>query len=1068
MSGAIRTLTGKLILSATLALACASHIWAAETKPIRVTLRAVFGKGKLVDWQGKLTVKGGRILKVKNFLMDPGERGTYGVDQTSFSWEAHTIGLDDGFVVTIEGGLDTVLSITGKPFAKDMVLRRILTGPVVIPVGKARFRIARDPGDSLRLGIQGREHMVFVPGESLSPRVAINYVTASAEATAIAGKLVLEFVTMSVAGEVARPIKSQEVRLVPNQYQTLKLQLRVPDKEGVYRLRCRLRGLPEKTPPYADMEFVVIDPALKREPADAIEKVLVDEVDCTKELEPDRFIQYGDTKVKTTPLGAFRYTSTRSKGIFRVRNPVYDNTSWFAVRLKAEDLGAPHVVEVTYPDDDWRSIGISVIQPGPSNKLDWIQLDSGVICGGDNPSENKVKVHRVFVWPTVKRPVILITNRFPGKQAAVGKISLYRLAKGLPELPIPPATAGARRHMGFYYEEARFGETFSGPRMLAHDPTTRSKDPRGWLFFYKAMRNMVDYMKYTGLDAVDYLSVGYGDALYPSKLADINERYDNLELFSDPMQKDVLEMYLRIFDREGMTFIPEINLHRGVRVFETRHPATDPASQAMHLVHKTGKVLDIKKIRVGGARYNPLNPVWQDFVIALVREMAQRYKSHRAFAGIDLRVNTNVSIAYPNLDWGYGDFTMAMFTRDTGIKVPGTANDPKRYAERHAFLTSERRGEFIAWRCKKISGFHKRVAKALAAVREDLTLYLGFMNAFTSHFDAKANMGWEERVSPYQYMREKGMDLSLYKDTRNLALLRPRRETSFTYKLGRSGTEYKKERTFDSRVDDMFTSPGMVTGLKIFNEYHESRLMDFDRKVEAAGWFASSRIWLVGTHVIAEPHYMKRYAQAMNQLNAAYLFDGGWQAPFGREERLRKFAMVFRQIPAVRFKRLDLPTQPVGIHVAEYRGRGWVYLVNDSFAPVAVNLELTSAQAREVTRMGETGVVTMKVNNRESLAAFTIGPYLLVAFKTDTGPLQVKAATVTPGKFYLDWLNARLSQVKTRLAAQPDETTRKIIAELDAAASQKRWSDLWKLLESARVYQALIKAGVKPLDFYKF
>jgi len=942
-----------------------------------------------------------------------------------------------------------------------------LAGPVEIPVGKARFRIARDPGDTLRLEIQGREHMVFAPGESLQPSVTINYVTASAKPTPVAGKLALEVVAMSVAGEAPRPIKTQDVNLLPNQYQTLKLQLQVPGQEGVYRLRCKLIGLPQETP-YADMEFVVIDPALKRSPASTLEKVLVDKVDCSKELKPDRFIQYGDTEVKTTPLGTFRYTSTRSKGIFRVKKPVYDNTSWFAVRLKAEELGAPHVVEVTYPDDDWRSIGVSVIQPGPSNKLDWIQLDSGVICGGDNPSENKVKVHRIFVWPTVKRPVILITNRFPGKRAAVGNISLYRLPKGLPELAIPQTSAKARRHMGFFYEEARFGETFSGPRMLAHDPATRNKDPRGWLFFYKSMRNMVDYMKYTGLDAVDYLSVGYGDALYPSKLADINERYDNLELFSDPMQKDVLEMYLRIFDREGMTFIPEINLHRGVKVFEARHPATDPASRATHLVHKTGKVLDIKKIRVGGARYNPLNPVWQDFVIALVKEMAGRYKSHRAFAGIDLRINTNVSIAFPNLDWGYGDFTMALFTRDTGIRVPGAANDPKRFAQRHEFLTKKKRAEFIAWRCKQISDFHKRVARALAAIRGDLTLYLGFMNAFSSHFDAKANLGWEKRVTPYQYMREKGMDLDMYKGAHNLALLRSRRETSFTYRLGKSGTEYKKERTFDSRVDDMFTRPGLVTGLKIFNEYHESRLMDFDRKAEEAGWFATSRIWLVATHVIAQPHYLKRYAQAMNQLNPTYLFDGGWQAPFGREERLRKFARVFRRIPGVRFKRLNLPTQPVGIHAAEYQGQGWMYLVNDSFAPATVNLRLTSARAKQVTRLGEAGDVTVKVNNQEAQASFTIGPYLLAVFKTDAGPLQVKSAIITPGKFYLDWLESRLSQVKTRLATQPDEETRKLIAELDAAASSKRWSDLWKLLESARVYQALVKAGVKPLDFYGF
>ncbi len=46
-----------------------------------------------------------------------------------------------------------------------------------------------------------------------------------------------------------------------------------------------------------------------------------------------------------------------------------------------------------------------------------------------------------------------------------------------------------------------------------------------------------------------------GSTIYPSALADPTPRYDTGVFFTsaqDPVRKDVLEMLLRMFDREGM------------------------------------------------------------------------------------------------------------------------------------------------------------------------------------------------------------------------------------------------------------------------------------------------------------------------------------------------------------------------------------------------------------------------------------------------------------------------------------------------------------------------------------
>jgi len=295
-----------------------------------------------------------------------------------------------------------------------------------------------------------------------------------------------------------------------------------------------------------------------------------------------------------------------------------------------------------------------------------------------------------------------------------------------------------------------------------------------------------------------------------------------IESISDPVKKDVLMMYFRLFERENLSMIPEINFHRKIPSFEKKFPLADKANLAMRMFDKNGNFLGDKAGGVGGAFYNPLHPVWQEYVIKIITEMAKRYKGYKSFLGIDLRLNTNVSLAYPNLNWGYGDYSMALFNSETGIKVSGDPDSDLRFQQRYSLLTTQNSAQFISWRCKKIRAFHGRIAIALKAVRSDLKLYLGFMNIFSSHFDAKANLGWEEKFSPYEYLRRKGIDLKLYKDLNNIIVMRPRRESSFTYKLGRRmSCAYKKERTFSPVIDSLFKQAQAPTGLKIFNDYHD-------------------------------------------------------------------------------------------------------------------------------------------------------------------------------------------------------------------------------------------------------
>jgi len=474
----------KCLLSAGIFLSLISMSFSQKvaSKPkIQLKLQAVFGGGAKQLWQGKMTVKNGSLQKVENYLMDPGERGVYDIQNDSFSWDAFTAGLEDGFIFSIKGDFNTELHFTGSPFEKVYRLGDLINKNMQVEIksSQAVFTLSRHNKDLLTLQTV-RQDMVLKPGENLHLTAFINYLNETPPSETVKTKLE---VYLSQPSWLAREkVISREIDLQVNVARPVKFAYYAPKKEGVYRLKAVLTGLSDEKSQNS-MEFVVIDPAYKRQVVKELKKVKVDEINCAEVLPKARFLSSADTSIEEISLGRFRFTSEKGRGVFHnKKNPkkkVFDNISWFAGRLQVLKTGETHMLEVSYPDDDWRSFAVTVIQPGPSGKISSLNLDSGIICGGQYPNSGKVKVHRIYFWPTCLRPIVLIANRFPGKRAAVGKITLWHLPGGLPELSVPALPLQRRRHLGFYYEEARIPATFSGPREKADFPTAKGKDFKG-------------------------------------------------------------------------------------------------------------------------------------------------------------------------------------------------------------------------------------------------------------------------------------------------------------------------------------------------------------------------------------------------------------------------------------------------------------------------------------------------------------------------------------------------------------------------------------------------------------
>jgi hypothetical protein len=847
---------------------------------------------------------------------------------------------------------------------------------------------------------------------------------------------------------------------------TFPVSLLAPSAEGVHSVACSFEGLPGKSQ-NPMMEFVVIDPKYKVIRPPILKKELITEVDCSGLPDSGRYLESGDTSVKETALGHFRYTGTNAKNVFPPLMSVppdkmkRDNISWFAYRFDVRDVGKPHLLEVTYPDDDLRSFGVSIFQPDSPDAIRGMQINSGVICGGEYPNSGAVKTHRIFFWPISNKAAVVISNRLNGKDAAIGKISLYRLPEGLPECHVT-LPEGRKRHLGLFYEEMMIRDNFGGIKSIASPPETR------WNGFYKSANNLIEYMKYSGLDIATVMSAGYGDCLFPSDLNEHSGRY-NRKLTTDPFQKDLLEMYCSLFDREGLAFIPDIPFGQKKSVFEQKMKDQAIQPSEYYCVDKNGKANENNILET---IYDPLSRQWQEYVLSAVKEIAERYKGHPSFSGVEIRMSHHIggSFCYKNLEYGYGDSVIALFEKETGIKVPGSAENPSRFEERYKFLTSTKREEFIAWRSRKICDFIKNVAAVISSVRSDLKLHLAFMpGKFMPSFRDISNLAVlrDPTFNPTEYMREMGIDMNLFKGISNAVVMKFRRDGGFsTYALFELNYLGQYTREWDSSVeqDNILKRAELPMGVVSYYTYYESRLDDFVCKAQGK-WFDFAQVWIVGTHVPTEPYQFEPFAHAMNSYNPYDILWGGFQAPAGREDDMRKFAQAYRSLPAVPFEKLTSSKQPVGIYGAYSDGRGWIYLVNESYAPAQVDLKLTSQEAKAISVTGDER--NIRVQDGTANAHLVIDAYSLVVLKADKGQMSVADSTVMPGRFYTDALSSRCQTMLDVLKKSADPKHQILSDKLSDLLAKNLWIDLRATLESAEMFNAFIDCGNSKMDFFR-
>jgi hypothetical protein len=991
---------------------------------VNMRVRITWGGGGAQRWHGTVAVNKGQVSNFVALGTQADEPGSMWIQDNVLNFSPRsprtfdgvdldvTASLDETLVVELEGG-DEALHVESI----EIPLRSLVddTFQQNLDATGNRLTARRAPGDRLQVTFD-RDALLYRSGETFSCQIAPRLVGAAADATLRYALQLREANTQRVwwIDEIEAPAGGADSATA------IPIELKLPVNEGVYNFEIELTtkrtllSLGQKqTLATRSVQLMVlgdVPPSSDAPPSPATNLVL--EIDPCKPRWWERIPgmpavpglrrgSFGTGQLHTWqhPLGILVQLAAAA----RTSGP-----SWEAYPLAVHRLGQPHVVEIEYPSDVPQTVAVSLVESAgnapPSS------LDSGYSVPDEAAaSQPQMLVHRLIFWPRTRNPLLVLANPREDAQAVYGKIRVVAYSGGLPPAN-GPAPAECRRMMAGYYHRPLFAQSFCGPE--AFDAAVGRSLP-DWCTFYLGGLRLIEYLKHIGYDGLMLSVLADGAAIYPSSQLQSALHYDGGILFSngqDPLRKDVVELMLRMFDRENLKLIPAIAFNAPLPAIEDLKRHDVGRTSGVEWIGPDGTVRHDGGGQIAGtaAAYNPLHPEVQDAMLAVVDEVLDRYAGHRSFAGLALQLSADGYAQLPGLAWGFDDQTVAAFEHDTGIKL--AAAGPRRFAARAQLLLGPNRKAWAEWRCGRMTAFFRRLQERIESARSDALLYLAGAELFDSG-DLRNALRPTLPPRPFDdALLEAGIDPELNAKLPRLVLLRPQHIRADTQLASRLiDVRINDSLELDRRVRDA-THPGAL----FYHQPLRTALPSFDERSAPGG------VRLPRTSQIAPSPQRGRQqlVHGLATLDARAMFDGGFLLPLGQDAALRELVQLYRKLPAGAWSNVALPTQPVTIRTTSHEQQGYIYLANDSPWPVELAVELAvPGGTRLVDLRGGQPITGLQRHGSHLQWRVSLRPYDVASAICSTANPQIAHAEVHLGADVEAELASRIQDFQARAIA---------------------------------------------------
>ena len=906
-------------------------------------------------WAGVLETSQGTIEHPASLAVAGDEAGTLWADGKCLWLGRHKSSDRDGFEVSVIAPPSAHLSFTlqapgssGPRQRFECLLSDLEGGKSLSAKGAAlQLSVRRAPGDALRIVVD-RPHLIYHPSETFkatlvpdvlidgrpSKRAQIRWTLSAARTGVTLKSGTLPFPRKPPAGHGALGGGLVEIPL--------------PREEGPVSLGFRLVGN-GPSEPRSSVQLLVLGEAAPRDSRVALSaETLIDRLTAD---------EFESRRLAPTPLALHSSTPTLRAAFDTSRPEPAELTTageahvdWSAVRLQLKHPQRPHRLVLHVAPDSGPLLGASLLEPDAKGAFTASTLNTGLAFADTSDEAPATEAascqHEILFWPQVCDPVLLVHDLASGHRPHVTNVEIYELAPPPPQSLTPqspiarPVNAAHavdsrsdERLIGPYLARPLLPETFGGPKVFDARAGQSIED---WETFHAAARHVADYLVYHGYNSLLIAALSEGTTIYPSTSIEPTRRYDSGAVSAAgqiPIRKDFLELLHRVFDREHLTLIPELQFTCPLPSLE-RQLVDGAAAEGIELIGADGQ-----SARERGGRgqeswpiYNPLDPRVQDAVMAAVREVVERYRQHPSFRGVALEISRTGYLQLPGIDWGCDSATVARFEHDTGVTVDGPLGGDV-YPHRHAVLTGEARTAWVRWRCQQMAKFYQRLADTLQSSGPQARLVLACKQVLPDP-GADEEVRHEIRVRGRlaELLADRGLDFSLLGDDPRVVVLK-------------SSVWHASANAEEGLLDDALSPTGSFG-----NAFHFPRIGVLNyrppRQVNIANFecAAAGQPAVMRLSVEASPNVRasrRRFVRALAETNAPMIFEGGWTVPLGQERATERLRQIARAIPPIPFFKVAADDQSAVVQIARHNKKTYIYAVNAFAQPFELSLVLS-------------------------------------------------------------------------------------------------------------------------------
>jgi malectin (di-glucose binding ER protein)/glycosyl hydrolase family 10 len=796
-------------------------------------------------------------------------------------------------------------------------------------------------------------------------------------------------------------IKTQDFNLNINKPSKIEMPVgQLP--QGEYRVICTVNYKKSQT----QKSFPVVAYAPKNKPQISKQAADWNKSIFTKKcwnLENPKILNEGKVTVKNTALG--KYLEAGEKN---------GNRFGFEISFPEKYLnGHPVVIEIEWPDDKPRAMAL-YMYPESKTRQHRERLSGGIQSGNEYPLTNKMQKTRYIFYPWVKNYLFEARTMISNYPAAVAAVKIYPLKGRLPKLAINYPQGVKHRTLGHMDEDQSFD------RLLNNDNKQEKTSP---FRSAKVMEQLCDYFDYTGQDMISMSLLKYNCVFYPVEGLFTNELF--------PANPGEIPLIIEMLNRRGKKFIATINFYTLPEIHYDVENLEKYTDEGILIFDSDGIPSQVNMLSV---KLNPFHSKVQTLFLKHVKELVERYGNIPGFDGIDWWQHNFWTLK--GLKKGYGDYTINLFSSETGIDVPG-GKTVERYQKRYKFLTGPKRNEWLKWRASKATDFIKKVRKVIDKVNPNINFYISLAGE-PSYGSIKKDSAENLDIEKYYY-EQFGLNLSSIKLMPRVNIVQKRFPTDFRWNLHWGRPESTVNELIYNSKKSVPLMNGGIGYSSSFDRYFETFRNSLKPDVFKS-YFQSADVKPFGRY------FLKEFAFSLAAMDSVRMLIGAQPlGTSGRDDVTREFAQAYCALPAQAFKTVKGMTDPVTVRYLDFPDRTYFYAVSMLWSDCTVSIPIPDGKKIKDLSSGEI------YHSSNGIFKIVLKPYQLRSFILLNTKLAIASGKVIVPQTTKAFYQHKLEKIVAALGILKKHGVdvvkyKKLIEKIREVMRQKKYAELHRLM----------------------